>query len=147
MEKLRLKPVHLLGRQWHVFPQQNQQLAVAMDDETKTREVRRLHRALPLLLRPRDAARYRNSGGLRSRRGRDAHDDDPRRPGGSTRLHGKPGARRSGDESREHLARLLAGAFFHCATGNHQVVIYGDYVDALRDLCGMLEMELIEPRG
>jgi hypothetical protein len=40
-----------------------------------------------------------------------------------------------------------ARSFFHHATGNHQVVVYGDYVDELRDLCALLEMELIEPRS
>ncbi len=35
--------------------------------------------------------------------------------------------------------------FFRKATGNHQVVIYGDYVESLRELCSLLEMKLIEP--
>jgi hypothetical protein len=38
-----------------------------------------------------------------------------------------------------------ARAYFHHATGNHQVVIYGDYVAPLRELCGLLDMECIEP--
>lgn len=38
-----------------------------------------------------------------------------------------------------------ARAYVHEATGNHQVVIYGDYVAPLRELCGLLDMECIEP--
>jgi L-fucose isomerase-like protein len=38
-----------------------------------------------------------------------------------------------------------AREYFAKATGNHQVVIYGDYVEELRELCPLLGMELIEP--
>ncbi|MBW2275484.1 MAG: hypothetical protein JRG96_19665 [Deltaproteobacteria bacterium] len=34
--------------------------------------------------------------------------------------------------------------FVHKAAGNHQVVVYGDYLDPLRELCELLRMELRE---
>jgi len=39
-----------------------------------------------------------------------------------------------------------ARSFVQHATGNHQVVVYGDYVEDLRGLCRLLDMRLIEPR-
>ncbi len=37
-----------------------------------------------------------------------------------------------------------ARGFVHKATGNHQVVVYGDFVEELRGLCRLLDMTLIE---
>jgi L-fucose isomerase-like protein len=34
--------------------------------------------------------------------------------------------------------------FVHKAAGNHQVVVYGDYLGELRELCGLLGMGLRE---
>ena len=40
-----------------------------------------------------------------------------------------------------------ARQFFHNATGNHQVVVYGDYLADLRELCGLLDIKLVEEKG
>ncbi|MBW1900347.1 MAG: hypothetical protein JRJ20_01800 [Deltaproteobacteria bacterium] len=37
-----------------------------------------------------------------------------------------------------------ARRFFHNATGNHQVVVYGDYLADLRELCRLLDIKLVE---
>jgi L-fucose isomerase-like protein len=37
-----------------------------------------------------------------------------------------------------------ARQFFHNATGNHQVVVYGDYLADLRALCRLLDIKLLE---
>jgi len=37
-----------------------------------------------------------------------------------------------------------AREFFHQATGNHHVVVYGDYLDDLQGLCRLLDMRLVE---
>ena len=44
--RLKLKPVYLLGRTWHVFPQPDLQLAVATDPEAILARVEELHREL-----------------------------------------------------------------------------------------------------
>jgi len=44
--QLKLKPVYLLGRTWHVFPQPDLQLAVATEPEAILARVEELHREL-----------------------------------------------------------------------------------------------------
>jgi L-fucose isomerase-like protein len=36
-----------------------------------------------------------------------------------------------------------ARQFFHNATGNHQVVVYGDHMETLRKLCGLLDIRFM----